>query len=52
MEKNEATLSVSVFTLGCKVNLYESRQIVSQLLQAGYDAFEGLKKADIFVINT
>lgn len=52
MEKNQAGLSVSVFTLGCKVNLYESRQIVSQLLQAGYDAFEGLKKADIFVINT
>lgn len=52
MEKNLAGLSVSVFTLGCKVNLYESRQIVSQLLQAGYDAFEGLKKADIFVINT
>lgn len=44
--------TVAVFTLGCKVNLYESRQIVGQLLSAGYDAFEGLKKADYFVINT
>lgn len=44
--------TVSVFTLGCKVNLYESRQIVTQLLSAGYDAFEGLKTADYFVINT
>lgn len=44
--------SVSVFTLGCKVNLYESRQIVAQLTQEGYCAFEGLKKADVFVINT
>lgn len=56
MEKDTEILSekatVSVFTLGCKVNLYESRQIVGQLLAAGYDAFEGLKKADYFVINT
>ena len=44
--------TVSVFTLGCKVNLYESRQIISQLLLKGYDAFEGLKTADFFVINT
>ena len=44
--------SVSVFTLGCKVNLYESRQIISQLLSAGYDAFEGLRRADYFIINT
>jgi len=44
--------TVAVFTLGCKVNLYESRQIITQLLSAGYDAFEGLKNADYFVINT
>lgn len=43
---------VSVFTLGCKTNLYESRQLVSALRDAGFEAAEGLEKADIFIINT
>ncbi len=43
---------VSVFTLGCKTNLYESGQIISALQQAGHDAFHGLKTADVFVLNT
>lgn len=43
---------VSVFTLGCKTNLYESGQIVTALCQAGHDAFLGLKRADVFVLNT
>lgn len=45
-------MTVSVFTLGCKTNLYESGQIVEQLNKAGYTAFHGLKQADVFVINT
>lgn len=43
---------VSVFTLGCKTNLYESGQIVAALQKAGHEAFLGLKKADVFVLNT
>ncbi len=43
---------ISVFTLGCKTNLYESGQIVAQLQKDGHDAFLGLKKADVFVLNT
>ena len=43
---------VSVFTLGCKTNLYESGQIISALKDAGHEAFHGLKQADVFVINT
>ena len=43
---------VSVFTLGCKTNLYESRQLVAGLKNAGYRACEGLEKADIYIINT
>lgn len=43
---------VSVFTLGCKTNLYESGQIVEQLNLAGHKAFHGLKSADVFVLNT
>lgn len=45
-------MTVSVFTLGCKTNLYESGQIVEQLNKAGYAAFHGLKQADVFVVNT
>ncbi len=43
---------VSVFTLGCKTNLYESGQIINALKAAGHEAFHGLKKADAFVLNT
>lgn len=43
---------VSVFTLGCKTNLYESGQIIAQLQNAGHTAFHGLKSADVFVLNT
>ncbi len=43
---------ISVFTLGCKTNLYESGQIVAALQKDGHEAFLGLKKADVFVLNT
>ena len=45
-------MKVSVFTLGCKTNLYESGQIIAALQQAGHEAFHGLKEADVFVLNT
>lgn len=45
-------MTVSVFTLGCKTNLYESGQIIEQLNLAGHKAFHGLKQADVFVLNT
>ena len=45
-------MKVSVFTLGCKTNLYESGQIVAQLQAVGHEAFHGLKQADVFVLNT
>lgn len=43
---------VSVFTLGCKTNLYESGQIIAELNKAGHTAFHGLKRADLYVLNT
>ncbi len=43
---------ISVFTLGCKTNLYESGQIITELNNAGHTAFHGLKRADVFVLNT
>lgn len=43
---------VSVFTLGCKTNLYESGQVIGALQKAGHKAFHGLRRADVFVLNT
>ena len=45
-------MKVSVFTLGCKTNLYESGQIIAALQAAGHEASHGLKPADVFVLNT
>ena len=45
-------MKASVVTLGCKVNEYESQSIMNQLKQAGYETFEGLVEADVYVVNT
>ena len=45
-------MDICVYTLGCKVNQYESGVVVAKLQKAGHNAFEGLKKADVFIINT
>lgn len=45
-------VKAAVFTLGCKVNQYESQTIVTKLTQMGLDAVDGLEKADIYIINT
>ncbi len=45
-------MKVSVITLGCKVNEYESQSMLNQFKQAGYEIAEGLVPADIYVLNT
>ena len=45
-------MRASVITLGCKVNEYESQSIMNQLKTAGYEIFEGLVEADVYVVNT
>ncbi|HPG92093.1 MAG TPA: tRNA (N(6)-L-threonylcarbamoyladenosine(37)-C(2))-methylthiotransferase MtaB [Clostridia bacterium] len=44
--------TIAVFTLGCKTNSYESGQIAAALRNSGYNVFEGLVFADIYVLNT
>ena len=41
-----------VFTLGCKVNSYESEILLAGLKQRGYDISEELCFADLYIINT
>lgn len=43
---------VSVFTLGCKVNQYESEAMIEMFVEAGYEIVEHEKFADYYVINT
>lgn len=45
-------MKVSVFTLGCKVNRYESDVMIGALLKAGYDATDKLVAADAYILNT
>ncbi len=45
-------MKVCVYTLGCKVNTYESEYIVLKLTEAGYEIGEVDEICDIYIINT
>ena len=44
--------TISIITLGCKVNQVESEQLAEKLYEDGYSVSMGLNKADIYIINT
>ena len=44
--------SVGIYTLGCKVNTYESEYIINQLKEAGYIIKDFNDICDIYIINT
>lgn len=45
-------MKISIVTLGCKVNKYESDAIMHSLSEKGYEVFDGLREADLYIINT
>lgn len=45
-------MKVSVLTLGCKVNKYESDALIFELKSRGIDATDNLEEADAYIINT
>ncbi len=45
-------MKVRIYTLGCKVNQFESGAIIKQLTEKGYEAAEENEKADITIINS
>lgn len=45
-------MKVSVLTLGCKVNKYESDSLLNLFKQKGYEISDKLEYADIYVVNT
>lgn len=45
-------MKISVSTLGCKVNLYDSESIASELINAGFSYAKDGEEADVYIINT
>ena len=47
-------MKVAIYSLGCRVNIYESEYVEDLLKNHGYEIipFEGDDKADIYIINT
>ena len=45
-------MKVAFYTLGCKVNQYETNGMIQAFLERGYELVEFSEKADIYIINT
>ena len=43
---------VAFYTLGCKVNQYETESIKNQLLKKGYTETAFEEKAEIYIVNS
>ena len=48
----EKALSAGIFTLGCKVNQYESEAIAEELTRRGFSVFFDRAGCDVSVVNT
>ncbi len=46
------SMKVSVMTLGCKVNKYESDALITKLNSLGFKTTDKLETADVYIINT
>lgn len=45
-------MKIVVYTLGCKVNQYESESLCAVLQKQGHEVFTHLTKADLYIVNT
>lgn len=44
--------TVAFYTLGCKVNQYDTQAMLEKFLEAGYQTVPFEQKADVYVVNT
>ena len=44
-------MKVGIYTLGCKVNMYESEYVIDKLKQNGYTIGDFDDICDIYIIN-
>jgi len=52
MPEQKAPRKVAIATLGCKVNQYESQQILERFRALGFEPVADPEEADIYVVNT
>ncbi len=45
-------MKVFIFTLGCKVNQYESQAILENFIKNGFEKTNDLKESDIIIVNS
>lgn len=45
-------MKATVYTLGCKVNQYESQELITMMKNAGYEITQDNESADICIINS
>jgi len=48
----ERSRTIKFYTLGCKVNQYDTQEIRERFLRCGFREISNGKKADVYVINT
>lgn len=48
----QQSIRIAFYTLGCKVNLYETEKLEKELIDLGYEVVPYTDMADFFVINT
>ena len=48
----ERTTKAAIYTLGCKVNQYESQEMLSRLTKAGYLITDAKNDADVYIVNS
>lgn len=52
MNDNENTKTVAAYTLGCKVNTYDTESILQMFIDNFYTVVDFNTKADVYIINT
>ncbi len=45
-------MKIAFYTLGCKVNQYETNGMIQKFIEAGHEITDFSSKADIYIINT
>ena len=45
-------MKVAFYTLGCKVNSYETNGMIQKFEEKGYEIVSFSEKADIYIVNT
>jgi len=51
-EASKRKLRISAYTLGCKVNQYETNAMIQQFQNSGYEIVNFNDVSDIYIINT